>query len=58
MYYIDHPILYSDDFYSQEWQELVDQSQCNSSYWRRYARRKMRRISKELMKGVRPRMRF
>lgn len=58
MFYIDHPILYSDNCYSEEWQDLISQSECNSSFWRRYARRKMRRISKELLKGVRPRIDF
>jgi len=58
MFYIDHPILYSDNYYSQEWEELVNQADGDSSFWRRYARRKMRRISKELLKGIRPRISF
>jgi hypothetical protein len=56
MTFIDHPILYSDDVYEEEWKELVEQSSCRSGFWRRYARRKMRRVVKELLKGVRPRI--
>ena len=56
MNYIDHPVLYSDDFANDEWEELVGRSNSRDGFWRRYARRKMRRISKELLAGVRPRI--
>ena len=54
--YIDNPILFSDDNNQDDWQELIEQSQCRSAYWRKYAKRKMRRVVKELLKGVRPRL--
>lgn len=56
MNHIDHPVLYSDDFSNNEWEELIKKSDGNSGFWRRYARRKMRRIAKELLSGVRPRI--
>ena len=56
MTFIDHPILYSDDVFNLEWKELIEQSSCQSSFWRKYARRKMRRVAKELLRGVRPRI--
>lgn len=56
MNHIDHPVLYSDDFANEEWRELVERADGNNGFWRRYARRKMRRIVKELLNGVRPRI--
>lgn len=56
MDFIDHPILYSDNVFSSEWEELIKQSNSKKTFWRRYARRKMRRVAKELLKGVRPRI--
>lgn len=56
MDFIDHPILYSDDIFSEEWKDLVEQSNCKDGFWRKYARRKMRRVVKELLRGVRPRI--
>jgi len=56
MNYIDHPILYSDNFSNPEWELLVEQSNSNDGFWRRYARRKMRRVVKELLKGTKPRI--
>ena len=57
MDYIDHGILYSDEGFSAEWSRLVERAnQEQDSYWRQYARRKMRRTVKELLKGVRPRV--
>ena len=56
MDFIDDQILYSDDSNQDDWRDLVEQSQCRSPFWRRYAKRKMRRVVKELLKGVRPRI--
>lgn len=56
MQFIDHPLLYSDEPFSTEWEELVKQSNSKRPFWRRYARRKMRRVAKELLRGIRPRI--
>jgi len=56
MDFIDHPILYSDNVANEEWQRLVNQSNGPSNYRRRFARRKMRRTIRQLLKGVRPRI--
>ena len=56
MNYIDHPVLYSDDFANDEWEQIIERSNSHDGFWRRYARRKMRRITKELLRGVRPRI--
>ncbi len=56
MSYIDDPILYDDDSNQDDWQELLSQSRCNSRFWRRYAKRKMRRVVRELLRGVKPRI--
>ena len=58
MFYIDNQVLYSDNSNDDEWQELIRQSRSKSSYWRRYARRKMRRVEKELLRGIRPRLKL
>ena len=56
MNFIDHAILYSDDGFNAEWRRLVGRANAeHDSFWRRYARRKMRRTVKELLRGVRPR---
>lgn len=55
MNYIDHPVLYSDDFANDEWEKLIERSSGNG-FWRRYARRKMRRVIKELLRDVNPRI--
>lgn len=57
MNFIDHDVLYSDDGFSVEWRRLVERANVShDSFWRRYARRKMRRTVKELLRGVRPRV--
>jgi len=56
MDFIDHPILYSDDVANEEWRRLVNQSNGPSCFRRKTARRKMRRVIRELLKGVRPRI--
>ena len=56
MTFIDHPILYSDEVYNQQWMELVRLSNGRDGFWRKYGRRKMRRVVKELLRGVRPRI--
>ena len=56
MNYIDHPLLYSDDFINHKWDKISKMSNSHDVYWRKYARRKMRRITKELLVGVRPRI--
>lgn len=56
MHFIDHPILYSDDVASEEWQKLVSQANGPNNYRRKFARRKMRRAIRELLKGIRPRI--
>lgn len=57
MDYIDHHVLYSDYGFSAEWERLVERAASpNNGFWRRYARRKMRRTVKELLKGIRPRI--
>jgi len=57
MNFIDHTVLYSDDGFSAEWRILVERANVShNSFWRRYARRKMRRVAKELLRGVRPRI--
>ena len=57
MDYIDHSILYSDNGFSTEWRRLVERANNeDDSFWRTYARRKMRRTVKELLRGVRPRI--
>jgi len=58
MDFIDDPILYSDDSNQDDWQELLAQSNSRSHFWRRYARRKMRRVTKELLRGIRPRIKM
>jgi len=59
MYYIDHTVLYSDKGFSAEWRRLVEcANSSDNSFWRRYARRKMRRTVKELLRGVRPRIMY
>lgn len=58
MDFIDHPILYSDDYATEEWQEILEQSKGKQGFWRRYARRKMRRVARELLKGIRPRINY
>jgi len=57
MDYIDHDILYTDKGFSMEWRRLVEQADyCQDGFWRRFARRKMRRTVKELLRGIRPRI--
>jgi hypothetical protein len=56
MSYIDDSILYTDDSNQDDWQELLSQSRCKSRYWRRYAKKKMRRVAKELLRGIKPRI--
>jgi len=56
MTFIDHPILYSDAVFEKEWEELIEQSNSRDGFWRKYARRKMRRVVKELLRGVKPRI--
>lgn len=56
MNHIDHPVLYSDDFINDEWKGLIDKSDGRSGFWRKYARRKMRRVVRELLSDVRPRI--
>lgn len=57
MDYIDHPVLYSDYGFSAEWRALVERAEASkNSFWRRYARRKMRRTVRELLRGIRPRV--
>jgi len=56
MFFIDDSILYTDNSNQDDWQDLVGQSQCKSAYWRRYARKKMRRVAKELLRGIKPRI--
>jgi len=56
MSFIDHDVLYSDDTGSKDWRRLNELANCPSTYWRKYARRKMRRIVRELLRGVRPRI--
>lgn len=57
MDYIDHGILYSDSGFGAEWDRLVERANhSKDGFWRRYARRKMRRTVKELLRGVRPRI--
>ena len=57
MNFLDHDILYSDEGGSEEWRRLVDRATNDtSSFWRKYARRKMRRSVKQLLAGVRPRI--
>jgi len=56
MNYIDHPVLYSDDFINDEWKELIEKSNGHDGFWRKYARRKMRRVVKELLNDIRPRI--
>jgi len=55
-HYIDHPVLYSDSYFHPEWEKLVEQSEGRSNYQRRFARRKMRRVINELLRGIRPRI--
>jgi len=55
-HYIDHPVLYSDTVYSPDWERLQEQATCRSKFWRKYAKRKMRRVVKELLRGVNPRI--
>lgn len=56
MDFIDDPILYSDEVASEEWKRLVEESNGPKSFRRRYARRKMRRVINELLRGIRPRI--
>ena len=57
MDYIDHDVLYSDFGFSAEWSILVERANANhNGFWRTYARRKLRRTVRELLKGVRPRV--
>jgi hypothetical protein len=57
MDYIDHDILYSDNGFSAEWRRLVERANNEQdSFWRHYARRKLRRSVKELLRGIRPRV--
>jgi hypothetical protein len=58
MDFIDDPILYSDDSNQDDWQDLIVQLDSRSQFWRRYAKRKMRRIAKELLRGIRPRIKM
>lgn len=55
---IDHDILYSDDVGIPTWQRLVKQSNSREHSKRRYARKKMRKVVKDLLHGVRPRFRL
>jgi len=48
MNYIDHPILYTDN-----WKE---KKKSYSPFWRRHKKRKVRRIVKELLNNTRPRI--
>lgn len=56
MDHIDHPILYNDNTNNGDWQDLKEQSRCRSKFWRKHAKRKMRRVVKELLRGVKPRI--
>jgi hypothetical protein len=57
MDYIEHDVLYSDFGFSTEWSRLVEQANSSKNgFWRTYARRKMRRTIKELLRGIRPRV--
>ena len=57
MNFIDHPVLYSYNGCDEDWRRLViDSELSNNSFWRRYARRKMRRSVKQLLVGTRPRI--
>ena len=56
MNYIDHPVLYSDDFIDNKWERAVEYATSHDVYWRKYAKKKMRRIIKELLNGIRPRI--
>lgn len=56
MKFIDQDVLYSDNCGSKEWRELNELANCPSAFWRKYAKRKMRRVIKELLRGVRPRI--
>lgn len=51
---IDHPILYSDNIGSAEWNRLVTKANGRDGFWRRYARRKMRRVVKQLLEDIKP----
>lgn len=56
MDYISHPVLYSDNFIDNEWSLLLEKMESRSKFWRKYAKRKMRRIVRELLNGTRPRI--
>jgi len=56
MNFIDHPVLYTDDFTDNKWLMLVERANGQGGFWRKYARRKMRRVVKELLNNVRPRI--
>ena len=52
---IDHELLYSDKAGYEDWKQIVDMAnEGEESFWRKYARRKMRRVAKQLLAGVRP----
>jgi hypothetical protein len=52
---IDHPLLYSDEAGFEDWKRLVEEANDpTDSFWRKYARRKMRRVEKQLLRGIRP----
>lgn len=51
---IDHCLLYDDMAGFEDWKALVSKSNGRSGFWRRYARRKMRRVAKQLLNGIRP----
>ncbi len=52
---IDHELLYSDKAGYKDWKRIMDAAKEDEhSYWRTYARKKLRRIAKQLLAGVRP----
>lgn len=51
---IDSDLLYSDDAGYDDWKRIVSKSKIRDGFWRKYARRKMRRVAKQLLDGIRP----
>lgn len=55
---IDHCLLYTDKAGFADWQNIVKKSNGRNGFWRKYARKKMRRVANQLLNGIRPNLKL